>query len=239
MSIWLLSTRPRRALAREIPFRSRPCSKYGPGPAFNAVTSFCQSTKAGQFQTWAFPYSFACGWYQIGGQSFNAAPAWFGLVDAAGNDAFLIYSATAGTVGISFGNNATPFNLTTVADTFYVAVGSATGTTAGSNWINGVAQAANTAATGFTGTSMFYTFGAINANAANTADNINSATFFGAVWRGRTLTAADAVLLYTDPYCFLVPVEPEMMIIQTAAAPSVSEEVNWTIYRPRISRWGY
>ena len=56
----------------------------------------------------------------------------FGLNDVSGNNPwnFFVNLTTTNTVGIAYGNAGSPFTFTTLNNTFYVAVGSATGATA-------------------------------------------------------------------------------------------------------------
>lgn len=208
---------------------------YGGGGQFNANNQGQFSPANTPIQNWTFPYSMASGFWQIGaGSAANAGP--FSVADASGNDPIAIYMPTTTTLGISFGNAAAASNFTFANNTFYVVVGSATATTTGLVWVNGIAQTNFTSAVAYSGTNLRYCIGATEFDGAGST-NPNSIVFFGAVWT-RALNVEEATQLYLDPYCFLMPVEPEMMIIQ-AAAIEAQEEVNWTIYRHRRRAWGY
>ena len=187
----------------------RTVTPWGQGFKFIANLSEQADAAVGLNQAWAAPYSVACGFVPYGASSGTDA-CLFALVDNAGNDAFAFFAPSTTTWGLSYSNAANPFTLTQVANTFYVIVGAATGTTAQSSWINGVAQTAGTATSAFTGSGMHYTFNAQTSTYNSSSGSFCNATvFFGAAWLKRSLTQTEANLLYTDPYCLLLPPSPE------------------------------
>ena len=203
-------------------------SSYGPGPGFTTTAMMCESVNFAPIQSWSAPYSFAVGWYQLGTMTFSTTQAgWFGLADSSGNDAFMTFPPSAGNFTWSYGNTSGQPTIAIANNTFNVAVGVATGATSQANYLNGIARTAGTATSAFSGSSQRYLFGATSTDNNTTLDNPNSLVFFGAAWNGIALSASDAALLYSDPYCFLVPQEPEMMIIQAAAVADVLQSQIW------------
>jgi hypothetical protein len=201
-------------------------TKFGRGPGFTLGTHFCQSSRVTASFAVAAPYSCVCGWYQLGAPTISTGnPGWFGVADTANSTPFAVYIPGAGQVGISFGNVASPFAFSVVADTFYVAVGAATGVAAQSSWINGIAQTAGTGTSAFTGTSDTYCFGDMDKDAGTTTAFVNSTIFFGAYYSKRALTQQDAIQFYTDPYCFLIPPEGEMPALAVTAADILRAQI--------------
>lgn len=192
-------------------------SQYGTGTSFINNTISTHDPALYPVQTWAAPYAVACGFYQIGSPNVLSTPGYFGVADTVSNDAFMFYNDTSISFGCSLGNSATSYQFAFSNNTFYVAVSSATGASASSSWVNGVAQTAGTTATGITGSGLGVTFGSSAYNSPVTASP-NAIVFFGAIWYGRTLDVEDAKLLYNDPYCFLTWPEGEMPALFTAGA---------------------
>ena len=199
--------------------------QFGTGSAFAAVTNFCEGINLSTVQAWTAPYSFALGWFQFAIQP-GATGGYWGIADAPGNDPFAVFENGATTIGFSYGNTASAFSFTPVINTFYVGVGAATGATDQSSWINGIAQTAGTATSAFTGSTLRYVFGDIAADSSNNGQGSNATIFFGAAWSGRALNASEAALLYTQPYCLLLPQETSMPALFVAAAAAALGPVN-------------
>jgi hypothetical protein len=191
---------------------------FGAGPSCTTGTTLCESVQG--FPATTPPlFSIACGFYQIGAPTATINTFYFGAADINGNDAAAVIAITSTTFGISFGNAASPFSFTFTNNTFYTVVGSQSAATTNLSWVNGIAQTAGTNGI-FSGAGQKYIFGNSAADSSVTSSFANAAVFFGGFWN-RPLTQADAILLYTDPYCFLLPLEPEMMIIQSAAVADI------------------
>lgn len=193
----------------------RRATQYGTGFGFTSTLTEQADPANARNQAWAAPYTFATGFQQIATPT-TGSPVWFGLVDT-GNNTLAFYGNTP---GFSYGNNGAPNTTTVVNGTFYVMVASATAASAQNTFVNGVNLGATTSSTAYTGTILHYAF---NSNGA-TYDNAGSPTecgaavFFGAAWQGRALTQTEATLLYTDPYCFLVPLGADWQVSAAAIA---------------------
>jgi hypothetical protein len=202
-------------------------SPYGTGLFFptNSQQKYMQSPRTFSQQAWAHPYSFAMAIYQdvapLGG-----SPEWFAIADTAGNNPLAFYGSTGTNKLFSyFGNGAgtgLDMGALPVAGAFEVFAATTTGASSQLAWRNGVpAAAAGTQTSAYTATATKVVFNSFRLD-TSPGCQIGAHVFFGAVWN-RQLTDEDARLLWTDPYCLLVPAEPEMTLL----APDVLMPQIW------------
>jgi hypothetical protein len=200
---------------------------YGQAGAYTGANQSSHDPANFPVQSWAHPYSCAAGFYQIGSATVTSTPGYFGVVDATGNDAFMLYNPSATTFGLSIANNSPANNFTFANNTFYVVVGATTGASSWNCWVNGVAQTAGALSTTFAGTNIGVEFGATSLNLAGPGFT-NAVTFWGAIWN-RQLSQAEAILLYTDPYCFLLPPESSMPALAPVVVSVVTSGTSFTV----------
>lgn len=173
----------------------------------------------------AAPYSFACGFM------FTATPPTFTI-----SNVFCVCDATAGR---SFGICVAPASTTDFAFSF--ATGSTNNTASGLNVINAFNTALGVALTGSTTACYVNGVLAISPAVTTTGAGLSGSRpsffgkrseagqtvqsgyiYYGAIWKGRALTASEARLLHDDPYCFLIYPEDEMF-----ASLVPSPAINW------------
>jgi hypothetical protein len=194
---------------------------YGAGVLSTAKTHL-QSTLFAP-RNWARPFSWACGWWQVGAvASGSGFPTYFGVNDTLQNDALQIHRVGTGNLEINDNNGANSVSLgaAPTSNAFHTAMGITRPFDQGFDaYYDGA----------FLGTSAFntntITSASLNANTkvviassatnANDVDNLNSMIFYGAIWL-RELTAKEAQQLYFDPYCFLIPAQADAASIYLA-----------------------
>lgn len=203
-------------------------SPYGSAVSFSNTVQSQGQQAAGDFfrQTWAAPFSFATGWYQRSTPS-GSTPTFFQMSDAVGNDAFACF-IFSGNISANFSNQSASSLGATANNRFNVVVGSATGASAASFYLNGGAAVSVSATTSYSAGGVRPVINSFGPT-STTGSAIGAQVFFGGIW-SRALSREEALLLYTDPYCFLLPQETLMpaLLAPSAAAPSFG----WAIQQP-------
>ena len=165
-------------------------------------------------QSFAAPYSYACGWNALGAPTASTYSSFFNVYSDSGTAAIQVYCAPTGALFSTLANSAgialTP-SATAPTSGFHVAVGVATGASAESAYLDGVLKGTDTSTATLSSSTFRMVINGLSKDGTD-ASGINAQLFFGAVW-SRPLTADEAKFLYTDPYCFLLPAEPELPVL--------------------------
>lgn len=196
-------------------------TSFGSAGNFTGTADTQSRNKAG-LQNLAQPYSFAMGWYQfaaVGGSAGNTL--WFSQNDNVAPTTGIGFICTVTTnVEPQVANNNLGTGFTPAVNSFNVFVVAANGATSWPAWCNGKLIATGTTTTAFTAANtMFYSFNDGHFGGPN------AVFFFGAVWNGRALTITEAQLLYTQPYCFLLPQESSMPALFVSVADVLSPQI--------------
>jgi hypothetical protein len=215
-----LVTGGQRAITNTVnpPFGGPKATKYG-----TALTSISGTTTLGivtmpsnpvleSFHNFA-PYTFACGFMLTTTPGSGSNPILFSVCDAATSTPIKFGPAfnTATDFAVSMGDNASIATATGLLkiNQFQSIVASATTSNNSNLYIDGalaLATAASTTGGSMTGARMAF-HGYRNAAGQNVP---GGSVYFGVVWKGRALTAAEARLLHDNPYCFLIYPEDEL-----------------------------
>lgn len=202
-------------------------SKYGVGVGHTAVNdSVVSGTPATivnppNVQSFTAPFSFAGGWWQVGAFTVGADANnnWVGIQANSTNGP---YFGAGSTSEFQYFSSTADSGITSAtipgANNFYIALGVAASSSASTLYLNGVSiGTSSTATNNSTNTGQWWQFGQLDPNGGNP----NAHVFFGALWN-RALTAQEALQLYLDSYCFLIPPEAEMPAISVISSGAFS-----------------
>lgn len=216
---------------------ARTQSKFGygykyPGTATSDSVSLPISgnTKVTSFATVAAPFSYAAGVLQTGTGTTGGYLVSMGSA-AAGQDncGFVLTGATQVEALLDNGTTSAVFAQTFTANVFHTLVAVATTTAAGNVYFDGgAAQSFAGTTVNNTGTNQV-NFNTGQAGAAANGGGSNGFVFYFAGWN-RVLTAIEAKLLHSDPYCFLIYPEDEVFatlvgVVAAAGNPFVNTDV--------------
>lgn len=179
----------------------------GPASAF-LLTDRCNGTLTA-------PFSFGCGLFPTGTPTSGATI--FSLGDAGSSpDGIYIQSSTS----IRFGWANAAGDTITIANytnAYHSALGVATSSTACIDYYDGKQIGTNAVGGNFTQTTAQFMFNAFDPGTLVNEGYIGF-VYYGAYWKDRALTAADAAQLHADPYCFLIYPEDEIFAMLLYAA---------------------
>lgn len=201
-----------------------------------SVPSVKQSPSVYFQNTWADPYAFAVGWVQT--QSLTVTTSLFSVSRTNGDQAFAFKLLSTGAVDFVFNTSAAQALAgasTSNLNNFQVALGSTTSNNTSAGWVNGVGGAlpGTLNPTSYSGSNLLKTvLNGANPDAGNNdGSQLGGFIPFAAIWNVRK-NAADAMQLYADPYCMLLPPEAEMPVL-----PFISPVID-TLGNPifRVSR---
>ncbi len=222
---------------------SRAQSKLGYGYKY-AGTASCDgaeaalpTVQAAKLMT-AAPYAVAVGMLPTG--SPTASTSIISIMDPANNFGFqLNVPSTATLFEVKYaGSAATPEDYITAANTnsvgvYHTVIGNAATSTTGSVYVDGKQDgtfSGNT--TIFTSSTYQLLYNHIFVGGNSGSGGINGFIYYVAQWN-RTLTAAEASLLHSEPYCFLIYPEEDMLAERVGVTASVALPFNTYEY-PKV-----
>jgi hypothetical protein len=205
-------------------------SPYGTG--FKYISSLRQGMQEPNnfpIQSWVAPFSWAAGFLQLNAPSLTTAPTYFGLADAIGDTPLSFYYSNGGVTLRAYAGNQAGAGLSMgsapVNGTFNVAVAAALDSTTKAAWLNGISQGTETGvSTSYSGANLKTLVNQFRTG-SGTSEQVGAQVFFGAIW-SRSLSAQEALQLYLDPYCFLMPADmPVVAGLSQAAAAQLMGQI--------------
>lgn len=224
----------------------KPTLLNSPAPPNKPTALGAGSNYANAGGSWQFPisatinnslstslYSIASAWYLTALPTAGNFAGVFGVNRAASatDDTILLAATASNDMQWSVADiNPTPFTGNSV-NVFHSFVGANTSATAQSLYFDGK-LAATTALTASLSTTTSQPAFNTNSASAGGGNNIVGWVYYGILWN-RTVTAAEALLLHQDPYCFLIYPEDDIFALGVGSAFTWSQTSDEQLLIPR------